>query len=288
MTSKAVGTVFACVYGIAFGTYALFAGIASRDGVNAHSLLFLRFTIAAAILLIIVLTTRDRFPGRSKVPSLILLGALYVGQSFTYLQCLLHSSPVTASLLLYLYPVFVTIGSVLFLHEKMTAVKWIALALAIIGSILIIGPVSEIGLPAVLYGISTAFFYATYLVIGKRVMPSMSPMVGTFIIISTAGCAFGLLSLTVGFTAPKSDLGWTGVIGLAVVATVVAIGALFAGLARISAVEASSLSALEPLVTAILAVLFLHQKLTLGICVGGALVLAAVLLLARQASDVVS
>lgn len=286
MTSKAVGTGLACVSGIAFGTYALFAGLAARDGTNANTLLFLRFSIASVVLLAIVLLRKEAFPGREKIPGLVLLGALYVGQSYTYLQCLLHSSPVTASLLLYLYPVFVTIGSIFFLHERLTALKLTALILAVAGSVLIIGPVGSIGWTAILYGISTAICYATYLVLGKRILAGMTPMVSTFIVITTAAFSFAALSLSGGFAFPQSSNGWVGVFGLGIVATVIAIGALFGGLARISPVEASSLSALEPLVTAIIAVLFLNQHLSFGLVAGGLLVLTAVLLLARQSSNV--
>jgi drug/metabolite transporter (DMT)-like permease len=207
-----------------------------------------------------------------------------VGQSFTYLQCLLHSNAITASLLLYLYPALVTVGSVLFLHERLTRIKAVALVCAIGGSVMIIGPVGDVPGVAILYGLGTASFYATYLVAGKRILAGVDPAMATLVILSTAAVVYAVGAAWVGFQIPNQASGWIGIIGLAVIATVVAIGALLGGLKSVSPVEASSLSALEPLVSAVLAVAFLGQDLKIWHVLGGALVIAAVILLARQSA----
>lgn len=268
----------------AFGTYSLFALIAVRSGIGTTSLLFYRFGIAALVLGGIAVLSRSSLPGFRGVLSLVGLGVLYVGQSFTYLQCLKTSNPITASLLLYLYPAFVAVGSVLFLREKLTLPKVIALICALGGSILIVGPAGDIRGVAVLYGLGTAVFYAAYLLCGKRVMRDIGPVPATLVILTTTTVVFGVASFFLGFDLPSKPAGWIGAVGLALVATVIAIGALLAGLERVSAVEASSLSALEPLVTALIAVSFLGEPLRIWHVAGGILVIVAVLVLARQPS----
>jgi drug/metabolite transporter (DMT)-like permease len=217
--------------------------------------------------------------------SLVGLGVLYIGQSFTYIQCLRNSDPITASLLLYLYPAFVAVGSIVFLHEKLTRPKLTALVCAFVGAILIIGPVSNISGVAVLYGLGTATFYATYLVCGKRVLEDVPAITATLVILTTAAIAYGIAAAVTGVQLPLQPIGWVGVFGLALVATVVAIGALLLGLERVSAVEASSLSALEPLVGAIIAVTVLGRSLHVWHVLGGVLVIVAVLVLARWGDD---
>ncbi|HWA81958.1 MAG TPA: hypothetical protein VG820_00890, partial [Fimbriimonadaceae bacterium] len=102
MSKRALGTLLVSVSACAFGSYAYFALLATRAGIGTASLLFYRFGIAAAVLALVAVAARSRFPGFRGLLALVGLGLLYVGQSFTYLQCLKASSPITASLLLYL------------------------------------------------------------------------------------------------------------------------------------------------------------------------------------------
>jgi drug/metabolite transporter (DMT)-like permease len=139
---------------------------------------------------------------------------------------------------------------------------------------------------AVLYGLATAAFYATYLVCGKGVMSKTPPVAATLVILSTAALAYGGAAPFVGLDAPSSTAAWIGIVGLAIVATVVAIGLLLWGLAKVSAVEAASLSALEPLVSAVIAVAVLGQPLRAWHVFGGVLVIVAVLVLARHAGEI--
>jgi drug/metabolite transporter (DMT)-like permease len=66
---------------------------------------------------------------------------------------------------------------------------------------------------------------------------------------------------------------------IALVSTVVAVSAFFAGLRRVGPSEAAILSTFEPPVTVALAFLVLGERLTPVQLAGGALVLAAVIVL---------
>lgn len=285
VSKKALGTLLVSVSATAFGFYSYFALMAVNAGIGPVPLLFYRFGLASLFLAAIAFFGRSRLPAPAQVPGLILLGFLYVGQSFSYIQCLRASNPITASLLLYLYPAFVTLGSVLFLHERLTKIKVVALLAAFLGSILIVGPIHEIGIVAVAYGLGTATFYAAYLVAGKYFTKDIAPASSTLVILLTAMVLYGCGSLYTGLDQPLAPIGWLGVAGLALVATVVAIGGLIFGLQWVSPVEAASLSALEPLVAAIVAITLMGQEPKLGHLIGGLLVVGAVLLLARRAVD---
>ena len=78
-----------------------------------------------------------------------------------------------------------------------------------------------------------------------------------------------------------AGFGWLA--GLAVVSTVGAIGLFFAGLRRVGPSAASILSTLEPVVTVALAFAVFGESLGPVQLAGGALVLLAVLALARGA-----
>jgi drug/metabolite transporter (DMT)-like permease len=290
VSKRALGTLLVSISAAAFGTYSYFAILAGEAGIRPVPLLFFRFAIATFVLGMIAVFARGELPRGKKVLSFVVMGLLYTGQSFTYLQCLLNSNPVTASLLLYLYPAFVTIGSVMFLHERLTPRKTLALVSAFAGSIVIMaatgsssitGTVANPGL-AIGYGIATAICYAAYLVFGKHALEGAEPMGSTVVIFLTTTVAFGIASMLVGLDTPASVRGWIGVGGLAIVATVVAIGCLIAGLKWTTPVEAASLSAIEPLVSAVIAVTLMGLDLTLWHVFGGLLVIVAVIVLARQ------
>ena len=68
---------------------------------------------------------------------------------------------------------------------------------------------------------------------------------------------------------------------IALLSTVAAITLYFAGLERIGPTRASTLSTLEPLVTVMLAAIVLGERIAPMQIAGGALILAAVVLLAR-------
>jgi drug/metabolite transporter (DMT)-like permease len=81
---------------------------------------------------------------------------------------------------------------------------------------------------------------------------------------------------------PQTPLGWVAVLAIAIVCTVLAVAFFLAGLERLGPVRASVFSTLEPATTLVLAAVLLGEQMTFLRAAGGALILAAVLLLARH------
>lgn len=73
---------------------------------------------------------------------LILLGMLHTFTVFTYFLCIKYTTISIAILLLYTSPMYVTIFSPIFLHEKITKYGIIALILSLIGVLLIVDPIT--------------------------------------------------------------------------------------------------------------------------------------------------
>lgn len=278
---RKIGIVMMLISAAAFGTLALCAHYAREGGVDTPTLMLLRFGIATLILLPICFLTRQKWPSGRTLLGLIFMGVvLYVGQSYTYFTALETLNASLASLLLYLYPGLVTLGSVLFLHERMTPLKVGALALAFVGSMLTIGPISGGLTVGIVWGVLAAVFYSAYILMGTKIMAKAAALPASTIIIASAGVFYVGLVGVQGASMPTAPIGWYGVVGLAV-ASVVAIGFLLAGLDRIGPVNASTISALEPVVTALLGALFMSQPLTGLQIFGGVLILSATVILAR-------
>ncbi|HPC06452.1 MAG TPA: DMT family transporter, partial [Anaerolineaceae bacterium] len=84
-----------------------------------------------------------------------------------------------------------------------------------------------------------------------------------------------------GTVLPSTAGGWWAILGIAVLCTVVAITTFMAGIERIGPTNAATVSTLEPVVAVGLAGLLLNESLSPLKLAGGALILAAVVILTR-------
>src|SRR5581483_5324505 len=139
--NRIIGIVLIIISAASFGTLAIFGRYAYADQVDIFTLLFLRFTIAAALMAALLFVRREPWPRGKILVQLIGMGAIgYVGQSFSYLTAIKYASAGLVALLLYLYPTFVAILSAIFLKEKFTRLKLLALLLATVGAALTVNP----------------------------------------------------------------------------------------------------------------------------------------------------
>jgi drug/metabolite transporter (DMT)-like permease len=278
------GFLLVIVSAISYGTMAIFVRLAYMAGANPVAVLFLRFSIAAGVLLLLMIARRTPFPRGRTLFGLFLMGALiHVGQSLTYFTALTMASATLVTLLVYLYPALVAALAVLFLGERLTLVKLGALLLAITGTALTIGPAGSGGRPlGIMLAIASAVIYAIYIVIGSRITRCAGAIPSATIIILSAAIVYACIFAVRGAILPTTRIGWAAIVAVALVSTVLAVVTLFAGLERIGPTSTSTLSALEPAVTITLAIIFLKEKINLFQFIGGALILSAVLILARS------
>ena len=136
--------------------------------------------------------------------------------------------------------------------------------------------------PGILLGISAALIYSVYILVGERVTPVSGAMASATVIMLAAAAVCGLAVLVRGAAFPSSAVGWAAAGSIAVLSTAVAVISFFAGMARLGAADAATLSTLEPVVSMVLAAMFLDEALAQWQIVGGAIVLGAVILLARS------
>lgn len=278
---RIVGIALVVASAAGFGTFAIFARYAYADGMDALTILFLRFSLAAVLMFLLLLLRRERLPRGSVLLRLIAMGALgYVVASFAYLTALQYASAGLVALLLYLYPIFVTLLAVLVLHEPINPTKWLALGLALTGTVLAVGPISGQAL-GMLLAVTSAAMYAIYILVGKGVMRQVSPVQSSAVIFATAGVCNAVLMVLGGPHFPATAAGWAAILGLVVLASVLPVMAFLAGLKRIGATNAAMLSTLEPVVTILLAGWLLHETLTPLTLLGGGFILVAVLLLTQ-------
>jgi drug/metabolite transporter (DMT)-like permease len=280
--NRALGIFLIIVSAASFGTLAIIGRFAYADGLDVTTMLFLRFTIAAVLMFAWLAIRKERLPRGRTLLQLAGMGGLgYVGQSFCFMSAINYASTGLVALLLYLYPVFVTILTMIFQKAKLTSRTVFALVLATIGAALTANP--EGGqLPGILLAVSAALIYAVYILVGTGVMQKVSAVQSSAVIFASAALVFGILTAIRGPHWPSTPNGWLAISGIAVIATLLPVGTFLGGLKIIGATDASLLSTLEPVVTVMLAAMILGEKIQPLMIAGGVLILAAVLLIVNK------
>jgi len=281
--SDRVGLALVVVSAVCFGSLGVFGKLASRHGISLPTLLGMRFGLAAVALWALAVWRRQvTWLGVRRTGGVALMGFLYVAQAAAFFGSLRTIPAAITSILLYVYPVLVTLLARIVLGEALTAMRLLALALACAGVVLVVGPspAGHLDLGGVLLGLASAVVYSTYILAGGVLVRGVPALYATAVITTVGGVSY------LGFGAVTSQLhaldgqGWGIVAGIAVIPTVIAASAFLAGLSRVGPTRASIVSTLEPATTALLAALLLGEGLSASRLLGGAVVLAAAVLVA--------
>lgn len=269
-----------------FGAMAIFAKVAYREEVSLTSLLFLRFAIAGLVLAAWGSGQGMRWPGGRDLLWVAAMGAIgYVGQAYCYFAALRHASAGVVGLLLYLYPAIVTVLSAWVFRRRIGAARAWAVAAALAGTALTVGGDLHSQPLGIFLGIAAALIYSIYILAGEGVMPRVGALPAATVVMLSTAAVYGLAATVEGWALPGSMTGWLAVLAIAVFSTLLAILGFFKGLEKLGASDASTLSTLEPLVTIGLSMLVFGETITGVQMAGGALILAAVIYLARHGAQ---
>ncbi len=280
--TRLIGIGLIAISAAAFGTFGILAQYVYADGMDALTILFLRFSLATVIMGGLMLARREPLPRGATLLRLIGMGAIgYVGQGFCYLVAVKYASPGLVAMLLYLYPAFVTLLSAIILRERIGGLKWLALGATLVGTALTVEPGGG-QLIGIVLAILAAAIYSVYILVGTQVMKQVSMVQSSTVIFASAAVSSGVLMLINGPHWPQSGLGWSTIGAIVIVATVLPITMFLGGLERIGPTNAAMLSTLEPVVTVLLAAWLLGDTLKPLTLLGGGLILGAVILLTQS------
>ena len=282
----ATGALLCLASAAAFGAMGVFGKLAYAEGATVGTLLAARFGLAAVLLWLFVSVT-DRARGlrsisRRDVGIALALGAVgYGAQAGGYFAALERLDASLLALLVYTFPVMVTVTAIALRREPASRRTLVALALASTGLVLVLAGAAAGALDALgtALGLGAAVVYTAYILISEGVAARLGPLALSTLVCTGAATTLTLTGLAGGDLEPgrvsAAGFGWLG--GLAVVSTVGAIALFFAGLRRVGPSAASILSTLEPVVTVGLAFVAFGESLGPAQLAGGALVLSAVL-----------
>ena len=328
LSGQALGIVLVLVSAAAFGSGAFFVQPLYDAGMEPLAVLFWRFTTAAlfgwGFLLLSAPRRRSLFAlSRRRVLVLLLLGTLYVGNSYAFIASLQVVSISLASIIAYLYPAIVAVMATRFVRRLEGRRAWIALGISIVGIALTVGGIPAGEVPP-LWGLALAFanpvIYASWIILqarlagerpsgGNRVVDDVEippgdadvatdqhqdgpdPSPAAALMTTATAVVYALLLLGSGGSLSPADVPetvWPALLGLGLVATAIAIQTFYASVKRVGGARASLISTVEPVYTVTLAVILFGESLTPMQIVGGALVISAVVLAETGRPDTVA
>ena len=280
MRESTVGAVLVLGAAAGFGTIGIFGKLAVAIDLDLATLLPVRFTIATLVVVALAAGRGWAFPESERDwLATLALGVTYTAMTLCFFVSLRFLTAGIATIVLYTYPTFVVALSALFLGERVTARKLIALGLATGGIALVVGVgVADIDPLGVGLALGAAVCYAVYTTGSRMLSPSISSrplMVG--VLVGTTGSMLVYGVLDGGLALPAGRDEWSIVLGLALVSTVLPHLLFYEGVSRLQASRVGVVSTAEPVVTVVLGVILLGEVVTLTVLAGGLLVLCGVL-----------
>ena len=278
--------------GILWGTIGLFVKVLDAKGSTSEYTTFMRMFFAFLLLFAITLAkegTASFRIGRNTLISCALLGFVSMSlNNLCYTNAVNRLGMSLAAAILYMAPIFTSIQSKLFFHEKVGRNKLIALAFNVIGCVLAatggrlsLEGVSVIGL---LFGIGAAFAYSTQNIFGRLATDEASPfVVATYNFFFAA--AFTLVVArpfsTIDDPFEPQLLIWGLLFGL--IPTTIAYLLYFAGIQGLT--ETSKVPvfcSLELVVATVLGAVLFSENLPPASLAGTALILVSIMLMNRK------
>ena len=265
-----------------YGLQPLFAQYAYAGGADPVGLLLARFSLAAALLLLFLRWRGIPLPRGRRVWQNLLLGIGYGFSALGYYNAAQTSSVSLAIIVVYSFPAFVTAVSITWLGERASVLKLISLVLALGGVLLATGLSLSGASLGVLWALFAAVSYGLAILYGTQRVGHESPLASAALLLVGCALTFAVTALLRGAALPAAAPAWWATLGLALFATLIPVAAFLAGSPRIGPSTAATLSTLEPVVAVTIAVLFMGERPTYAMFFGGAMVMLAAVLLARQ------
>lgn len=285
-SARAYLALIACVAGIAWS--AIFVRWADTPGTVSA---FYRVLIAGMILIPWWGIRGSTRPVSTRHAAIAIAGGVFFALDLAlWNTAVMKTQAAVASILGNNTPIFVGLMAWLVLRKRPQASFWVGLALALAGCVLIMsvtlrsGAAARGSLSGDALALIASVFFAAYLIVTERVRRSMDTL--TFNALAIGGSIATLLAIALVLALPLSGYPprtWAALAGLGLVSQLAAYYALVYALGHLPATITSVGLLAQVPCTALLAWLLLGEPLTAVQMAGGAVVLAGIYVVNRDA-----
>lgn len=281
------GIIYALLSSAAFGFMPIFAKELYNNGVNTLTVLSLRFLLAALLLLIYFLSAKINFRvNKSQLIILFLIGIVgYTATGLTLFFSYNYISVGMATTMHFIYPAVVIILNYSIYKESLTKFKVLALLLSMTGVYILIGIKTQgLNLGGAILAMVSGFTYAGCVMgMNHKEVKKLSNLVTVFYFSLSAGTTLLLITLFRGqLSFIINSYSLISITGISLVSTIISIGLFVKALKIIGSSSTSILGTFEPIVSIIMGIILFKEKITLTLAIGTILILASVVILAKE------
>ena len=275
-------TLLIILSALCFGSISVLTVLITAAGVPLLTALAWRYALGAVLLGVVAQPRRLRSIPKQRVVQLVVIGGC--GQaliSYVSLHALEYIPVGPLAFLFYTYPAWVALLAAGRRTERLTAVRIIALTLALAGVTIMVGaPTEKLSPVGAMLALVSALLYSVYLPALEHGQRGVPAVLATFLLVAGAAVTFAIAALLTGkLFIPAGLAVWAQILVLSLVSTVIAFALLIKGLAILGPVRTAIVATVEPFFTATLGVLVLGNQLGTATLLGGVLIAGAVLLI---------
>ena len=261
-----------------FGTVGLFV---RQINVSSGELALYRALMAASLIFIYLLVTRQKFPFaaiKKEIPLLLLSGVAMGFNWILLFQAYKFTTISVATLSYYFAPVIVTILCPIIFREKLTKKQIICFVMSTLGLVLITGigdlNGSSSHFTGILFGLGAATLYATVVMLNKFIK-NVEGIHRTFLqFLAAIAVLIPYVALTTGINLGGVDgMGWICLPVVGFIHTGITYCMYFTSLRDIPGQKAAILSYIDPLVAVIVSVTILGESMSFIQIIGGVMIL---------------
>lgn len=272
-----------------FGTQGIFQKWLVPFGFTAMQMTAMRGIVSAvAMSLFVLFTKKNLFKTDLKSLGIFAIAGVFMFLcAFFYYAAMDHVSNATAVVLMYTSPIYVLLFSVLFLKEKLTVIKGIAVAMMLVGAALVSGIVGgmDFNFWGVLFAILAGVTYAAYNIVAKIEMKRgndpMTAMIYCYIVMGLLSGLCADVPSMVSLTAQDPGIILLLIFGIGLVTCAIPYLIYTISLKAVPAGTASALGLLEPMAAIVYGIVFFREQPSMPVIIGMALILGAVFTLSR-------
>ena len=261
-----------------FGTLGPFV---RNISVSSGELALYRAVMAAALIAVFLLLTRQRIPFGAirKELLLLLLSGMAMGFNWILLfEAYKYTTVSVATLSYYFAPIIVTAVCPILFREKLTGKQVICFIMSTLGLVLITG-IGDLNagsshFTGILFGLGAAVLYATVILLNKFIK-NVEGIHRTFLqFLAAIAVLIPYVALTSGVTLGGMNVtGWVCLLIVGLIHTGVTYCMYFSSLKELPGQKAAILSYIDPLVAVLISVTVLRETMTVWQLIGGVLIL---------------
>lgn len=277
--SLRIGYGLSVLASLGFGLSPSGAKLAYAGGAEPMTLVLLRFLCCViGVAAIARLIGRPLTIARVHWPRILPLSITMVISSWAYLAAIDRIPVSLTVVIVYLFPLFVFLGSLALRETTATPARLAAFGVAFVGVVLAVGGDIRGGrLDGLVFALLAAMSIATSTLLFSRLSRRLNGLTISFWAMTGAGLITGLLvAAGTGLVFPTGGTAWAGFV-MTVLSFATALVSFYLAVPRIGAVTAAMMANLEPVIAILGAVILIAERPGPQRLIGAALIIGAII-----------